>query len=492
LPRVAVTPNGTVHVIWIDGSALKVMYTAKPAGGAWSVPEIVAPFTIVDTGWGTEYFKPAVAGTSDNSVHVLFCDDATGDREIYYTRKPSGGSWSSPVNISNMAGTRAMWPDMAVAADGSTIHAVFNEGAPTGQVVYNDIFYVTRSPAGAWSSPTNISNTPTANDFEARIALAPNGSLHVGWQDPPLAWYATSPDGTSWSTPENIASSPGVWPGPRVAVDTAGTVHVAYGAQAASIDIYHMQKPPAGSWSSPTNVSNSPGDSGWHELRADPSGGLRLVWHDNTSGNYEVLYVSKPSGSGWSAATNISGNLGFSHRPGLAVTGDGSLHVVWDDDTPGNREIFYDGTLGPAPIPVCGNSVVEPPEQCDPPQTNSTQCAQSGYCQGAYLCVRDAYGDCNGQCTCSYDAGACGCQVGQCSAQCATSADCPVGWVCTGCVCTGSNPGIGGVGGIAQLPDAAGDSGSSPPPYAALAGGAVAAAVAVGAGGWYARRRWPR
>jgi hypothetical protein len=44
------------------------------------------------------------------------------------------------------------------------------------------------------------------------------------------------------------------------------------------------------------------------------------------------------------------------------------------------------------------------------------------------------------------------------------------------------------VGGIAELPDAAGSSG---PPYALLAG-ALAAVLALGAGAWYARRRWVR
>jgi protein-disulfide isomerase len=46
------------------------------------------------------------------------------------------------------------------------------------------------------------------------------------------------------------------------------------------------------------------------------------------------------------------------------------------------------------------------------------------------------------------------------------------------------------VGGIAELPDVAGDSGSSGPSYFALAGLAAAALLALTAGAWYARRRW--
>jgi hypothetical protein len=48
------------------------------------------------------------------------------------------------------------------------------------------------------------------------------------------------------------------------------------------------------------------------------------------------------------------------------------------------------------------------------------------------------------------------------------------------------------VGGVAELPDVASDSGSSAGTYAALAGGLAAAVVALSAGAWYARRRFSR
>ena len=51
------------------------------------------------------------------------------------------------------------------------------------------------------------------------------------------------------------------------------------------------------------------------------------------------------------------------------------------------------------------------------------------------------------------------------------------------------NNGCPTVGGLAELPDVAGDSGSSAGTYAALAGGLAAAVLALGAGAWYTRRR---
>ena len=50
-------------------------------------------------------------------------------------------------------------------------------------------------------------------------------------------------------------------------------------------------------------------------------------------------------------------------------------------------------------------------------------------------------------------------------------------------------PGPAPVGGIAELPDAAQPSHSSQP-YAAIAAAAAAGVVVLGAGSWYARRRW--
>jgi len=49
---------------------------------------------------------------------------------------------------------------------------------------------------------------------------------------------------------------------------------------------------------------------------------------------------------------------------------------------------------------------------------------------------------------------------------------------------------VTGVGGTQGLPDTAESSGGSSLPYVAIAGAAVGLVVVLGAGGWYARRRW--
>jgi len=43
----------------------------------------------------------------------------------------------------------------------------------------------------------------------------------------------------------------------------------------------------------------------------------------------------------WDPAVRITWNSGGSYRPAIAIDSSSNIHVVWDDDTPGNDEIYY-------------------------------------------------------------------------------------------------------------------------------------------------------
>jgi len=43
----------------------------------------------------------------------------------------------------------------------------------------------------------------------------------------------------------------------------------------------------------------------------------------------------------WTPAKRLTLNSGSSLYPAIAVDPSGNPHMVWDDDTPGNREIYY-------------------------------------------------------------------------------------------------------------------------------------------------------
>ncbi len=199
--------------------------------------------------------------------------------------------------------------------------------------------------AATWASPVNVSNTSGSAGIPG-LAIDSSGGLHVVWYDDTPGnsdiLYSTKPSGGSWSSSVNISNNSGGSGIPRIAIDGSSGLHVVwFDDTPGNFDILYSTKPSGGSWSDPVNVSNNSGDSGYPGIAMDGSGGLHVVWSDDTPGNLDIFYSTKPSGGSWSTSVNISDNLGNSKYPAIAIDSSGGLHVVWHDNTPGNYDIFY-------------------------------------------------------------------------------------------------------------------------------------------------------
>jgi len=69
---------------------------------------------------------------------------------------------------------------------------------------------------------------------------------------------------------------------------------------------------------------------------------IYLVWQDDSPGNYEIFFKkSGDLGTSWSATKRLTWNGGESANPRIVVDSNGVLHVFWHDNSPGNFEIFY-------------------------------------------------------------------------------------------------------------------------------------------------------
>jgi len=68
---------------------------------------------------------------------------------------------------------------------------------------------------------------------------------------------------------------------------------------------------------------------------------LYIAWDDNTTGNYEVYFVkSTDGGNSFGKVVNISNNLGLSGRPSIAAY-NGNVYVVWHDNSTSNYEVYF-------------------------------------------------------------------------------------------------------------------------------------------------------
>jgi len=68
---------------------------------------------------------------------------------------------------------------------------------------------------------------------------------------------------------------------------------------------------------------------------------LFVVWQESVHDAEEILLKkSTAGGTTFSQTVDLSNNGGISECPSMATT-EGSLHIVWQDNTTGNNEVFY-------------------------------------------------------------------------------------------------------------------------------------------------------
>jgi hypothetical protein len=90
------------------------------------------------------------------------------------------------------------------------------------------------------------------------------------------------------------------------------------------------------------NVSNNSGRSENPSIAVDSNNTVHLVWNDDTPGNEEIFYAYKPANGNWSAPINISNNSRASRSPCITVDNSNIIHLAWQDCSPdGYWRIFY-------------------------------------------------------------------------------------------------------------------------------------------------------
>jgi hypothetical protein len=148
--------------------------------------------------------------------------------------------------------------------------------------------------------------------------------------------------GGAWTPPVNISNTVGPSNRPGIAVGEDGVLHVVWHDEAGGDwDILYSTRAPDGAWSPPVNISNNAAWSFHPEIVAGGDGSLHVVWHENTSGSWQIFYAGKPVDGPWSRPAPVWSDGGRSQFAALAVGGEGYLHLVWEERTPGSCEILY-------------------------------------------------------------------------------------------------------------------------------------------------------
>lgn len=349
-PALAVDGTGTLHAVWYDNSAgnLDVFYASRRVDDAeWS------PAVNVSNTPGNSYW-PAIAVDGQGNVHVAW-DDSGANREILYVMKPAGSAaWTAPMNISNSAGASRL---VALATDAAgAVHAVWNDDTPGNA----EIYYALR-PAGStsWTTPVVIAAT-AGTSWSPAIALDIAGAIHVAWHDftPGVTeiYYATKPPGGAWSSPANVSRTIGASYSPALGADSRGWLHLVWtdaivADYGVPFQVLYAQKPPGGQWTPYVNLSQDIGSAEMPTLALGPGDALHVAW--DTTDTFGLLYVRRPAPEmGWTLPMTVTLiSPGAQYPVSSLAAGPGAIvHLAWSDFGPSSRDILH-SSAAPPPIP---------------------------------------------------------------------------------------------------------------------------------------------
>jgi hypothetical protein len=321
---VAVSPSGYAVVVWEDYNGVSVVKAStKQVGGSWSTPVHISEIT-------SELSQiPQVAvDPAGNAVAVW--TRYNGDVDVIESASlPFGGTWTSPTAISSTI-KESFSPQVAMDASGNAV-AIWTE--VTGQIIQG----ASLPFGGTWTPFVNISSVTDLSN-EPQIAIDPSGNAVAVWKSLSggdcLIQSSTLPFGGSWSLPVNVSSVGTVAIEPQVNVDQSGNAIAVWIAPIGK-DIFVQGSflPVGGSWSAPATLSAAGGQAFNPTVAFDSAGNAIAVW-DRFDGEYTFIQASQlPVGGSWTSPVNLSDKGQNSDFPQIAIDPSGYAVVNWTDFT---------------------------------------------------------------------------------------------------------------------------------------------------------------
>ena len=131
---------------------------------------------------------------------------------------------------------------------------------------------------------------------------------------------------------------------PSIAVDSSKDPHISWYEQTMTdYEIGYKRSTDGGNtWGSLTRLTYSSGDSRYPQLAVDTTGNPHALWNDDSTGNKEIYYKkSTNGGTNWGITKRISWATRDSEDQALAVDSNNNPYIIWADQGSGPFEIYF-------------------------------------------------------------------------------------------------------------------------------------------------------
>lgn len=358
-PRMAVTADDQIHLVWHDYSFDKseILYkNSTNRGDTWQALTRIT--------WNTCYSKFCDISGLNYNIYIVWSDHLSSNYDLMYKRGHSTTStWDTPKRLTWNSGdsyipTICTYFKSFESTNYIIIHVVWEDDTSgDNEIYYRKGTYTLTKPIGTfgWSTQKRLTWN-SGNSRRPVIAADSNNNLHVVWYDDFLGnseiYYKRSTDeGGTWSALHRLTWTNDPSYELDMTIDSADSIHIVwYDGPYSSSSLYHKKSTNGGlNWTGPTRIMwNSPSAAGT-SIAADSSNNLHVLYTDNHTGTDEIYYKKSTNGGlNWSAPKQLTWNSpGQNFNPNIIVDNSGGLHAAWDGpvyfyELPGyTHEIFY-------------------------------------------------------------------------------------------------------------------------------------------------------
>jgi len=295
--------------------------------------------------WSTgSSINPDLAVDSDQNIHLVWQEDKIGNYEIYYKKSTNhGNDWILNFQMTYTSGISEC-PVIATSS-GDEIHTAWSDFS-SGNA---EIFYRKSSDKGInWQNIKRL--TWNAGDSKnPQINVDSNNNIHIVWEDTTpgnneILYLMSTDKGSTWISRKRLTWTPGNSYHPKVETSLESNIYVFWDdSTSGDAEIYYKKSTDTGlNWSLNTRLTYCIGNSWFSDTLIESSEKIYVFWDDLCQGNSEIRYKkTSDSGSSWSPTRQITWNAGNSWKASVCLNQTNEIHIVWNDFTPGNSEIFY-------------------------------------------------------------------------------------------------------------------------------------------------------
>ncbi len=337
-PEVATDGAGNAIAIWEHrndaGAGSRNVMASRLSGGTWSTPVLVSTLA----GGGESYSHQIAMDASGNAVAIWYQRISQfSPNQLFAARYVAGAGWSTPLRIdSDAMGGAGDFPKVAMGGGSALVVAGAPGAAPGG----GRLWAIRMGAGGIWDAPLLLDDAGTL-DMQPQVAMTPSGEAIALWKkldNPtwPSIWSARYVAGSGWSTPVAVESdNTHRATAPRVAYEQQTGSALAIWVQFdGSVDrLMTNRYTPGTGWGTPLSIgSGSIGSFGTPSLAVDAVNGHAVVAWTRSFQTWAQRYTANVGwGTPQAAPSPAADSVAYTPVgvPSCAIDGNGDAVVVW-------------------------------------------------------------------------------------------------------------------------------------------------------------------